>query len=271
MLNIQLLGGDGMHNFKKKYGQNFLRDESILNKIIEEANIKDNSLVIEIGPGDGALTDKLKNVSRNVIAYEIDNELELILNKKFKNTNVDIIFDDFLNRNIKEDINNYKYENIYIVANIPYYITTPIIEHIIKSNIKVYKIILMVQKEVADRFNATPGSKDYSSITVYLNYYFNIKKLFNVKKDSFYPKPKVDSAIICFEEKKEKPIIDEKKFFKFVRDCFRFKRKNLKNNLINYDLIKIEEVLKRNNLDLTVRAESISLELFIEIYNCLYK
>ena len=260
-----------MHKFKKRYGQNFLRDENVLNRIIEEANIEDNSLVIEIGPGDGALTSKLKNVSKLVLTYEIDKELEVILNKKFNNTNVDIIYDDFLNRNIKEDIKKYEYDNLYVIANIPYYITTPIVEHIIGNMINPKKIILMVQKEVADRFSATPGSKDYSSITVYLNYYYNIRKLFNVSKHSFYPEPKVDSAIICFEEKKDRLLLDEESFFKFVRDAFRFKRKNIKNNLINYDLVKIEEVLKKYNMDLSVRAENISLDLFIEIYENIKK
>ncbi len=259
-----------MHNFKKKYGQNFLRDETVLNRIIENANIEDNSLVIEIGPGDGALTSKLKDVSKKVLAYEIDTDLIDPLNKKFSNTNVEFIFDDFLNRNIKEDIKNYTYDNLYVIANIPYYITTPIVEHIINSKIKTKKIILMVQKEVADRFSSLPGSSNYSSITVYLNYFYNIKKLFNVSRHSFYPEPNVDSAIICFEEK-DRVDIDEDKFFKFVRDAFRFKRKNIKNNLSNYDLNKIEEVLNRHNMDLTIRAESLSLDLFIEIYNYLNK
>ena len=267
MLNTQLLGGDGMHNFKKKYGQNFLRDESVLTRIIEEASIEEDSLIIEIGPGDGALTDKLKDVSKNVISYEIDEELIDGLNNRFKNTNVEIILDDFLDRNIKEDINKYNYKNLYVIANIPYYITTPIVEHIINSKINPKKIILMVQKEVADRFSAVPGEKDYSSITVYLNYYYTIKKLFNVSRHSFYPEPNVDSAIICFENKERIPIDDEEKFFKFVRDSFRFKRKTIKNNLSNYDLKIVEKVLKKHDMDLTVRAEKISLEVFAEIYN----
>ena len=125
----------------------------------------------------------------------------------------------------------------------------------------------MVQKEVADRFSAVPGEKDYSSITVYLNYYYTIKKLFNVSRHSFYPEPNVDSAIICFESKERIPIDDEDKFFKFVRDSFRFKRKTIKNNLSNYDLKIVEKVLKKHDMDLTVRAEKISLEIFAEIYN----
>jgi len=256
------------HNFKKKFGQNFLNDENILNKIIKQAQIPGDTLIIEIGPGAGALTNKLKCVAENVLAYEIDADLQDILIDKFKNTNVDIIWDDFLNRNIKEDIKKYNNKNIYVVANIPYYITTPIIEKIIASQIDIKKIVIMVQKEVGDRFSAKPGSKEYGSISVFLNYFFDIKELFIVSKNCFIPKPNVDSVIISLEKKENKlKVKDEKVLFKLIKDSFRFKRKNLRNNLKEYDLIKIEEILKKYNKDLTVRAETISLEVFIELAN----
>ena len=171
---------DYQHNFKKKFGQNFLNDENILNKIVKESEIPEDTLVIEIGPGAGALTNKLKDVASNVLAYEIDLDLQNILIDKFRDTNVDIIWEDFLNRNIKEDIKNYKNKHIFVVANIPYYITTPIVEKIIDSGVNVEKIVIMVQKEVGDRFCAKPGSKEYGSISVFLNYFFNIKELFIV-------------------------------------------------------------------------------------------
>ena len=262
---------DYQHNFKKKFGQNFLNDENILNKIVKESNIPEDSLIIEIGPGAGALTNKLKDVATNVLAYEIDLDLKNILLDKFKNNNnVKIIWDDFLNRNIKEDIREYNNKNIYVIANIPYYITTPIVEKIIESGVDISKVVIMVQKEVGDRFGAKPGSKNYGSITVFLNYFYDIKELFIVSKNCFTPRPNVDSVILSLEKKdNKKKVKDEKIFFKLIRDSFQYKRKTLKNNLKNYDLVKIEEVLKKYNLDLTVRAESLDLDIFIEMSNSL--
>lgn len=259
---------DYQHNFKKKFGQNFLNDENILNKIVKESEIPEDTLVIEIGPGAGALTNKIKDVASNVLAYEIDLDLQNILIDKFKDTNVKFIWEDFLNRDIKNDIKEYKNSHTFVVANIPYYITTPIVEKIINSGIDVEKIVIMVQKEVGDRFSAKPGNKEYGSISVFLNYYFNIKELFIVSKNCFIPKPNVDSVIISLEKRKDKPEVkDEKKLFKLIKDSFRFKRKNLRNNLKEYDLIKIEEILKKHNKDLTSRAETLDLNIFIDIAN----
>ncbi len=256
------------HHFKKKFGQNFLKDENVLNKIIKEANIPNDTLVIEIGAGSGALTEKLQVVASNVLSYEIDLELKDTLLEKFSNSNVKFVFDDFLNRDIKEDIKEYKNKNIYVVANIPYYITTPIIEKIIASDIDISKVILMVQKEVGERFSAIPGNKNYGSISVFLNYFYDIKELFVVSKNCFIPKPNVDSVVISLEKKIDRlKVKDEEKFFKLIRDSFQYKRKNLKNNLKNYDLEKVKEILKKKNKDLTSRAESLDLETFVEIAN----
>lgn len=259
--------------FKKSFGQNFLNDSHILENIIKESHIKENSLVIEIGPGSGALTKYLSKAASQVLAYEIDNRLEDILDDNLIDIhNVDIIFDDFLNRNIKEDIEKYQYDNVYVVANIPYYITTPIIIKLIESKINFTSITLMMQKEVGDRFTASVGSRDYSSITVFLNYYFDVKKLFLVSRNSFTPKPNVDSVVISLIGKKEKyHVVDEELFFKVVRDAFQFKRKNLRNNLKKYDLDKISNVLSQYHYDLTVRAEKLSVDIFIEIANSLAK
>ncbi len=259
---------DYQHNFKKKFGQNFLNDENILNKIVKESEIPEDTLVIEIGPGAGALTNKLKEVAKSVLAYEIDLDLQNILIDKFKDTNVTFIWEDFLNRNIKEDIKDYKYSHIFVVANIPYYITTPIVEKIINSGVDVEKIVIMVQKEVGDRFSAKPGSKEYGSISVFLNYYYNIKELFLVSKNCFIPRPNVDSVILSLEKRIDKPQVkDEKVLFRLIKDSFRFKRKNLRNNLKEYNLSKIEEVLRKSNKDLTSRAETLDLEVFIDIAN----
>ncbi len=258
------------HNFKKKFGQNFLQDKNIIAKIVKAADIEPNSLVIEIGPGSGALTEFLTKESLT-ISYEIDSELKELLAEKFgNNENSIIIFDDFLNRDVKEDISKYKYNKLYVVANLPYYITTPIIEKLIDQKLDIEKMVLMVQKEVGDRFTSTPKSKDYSSITVFLNYFYDIKKEFIVTKNAFYPRPNVDSMIISLNKKKDrKTSNNEELFFKLVRDSFQFKRKTLKNNLRDYNWDKISKFLLEKGYTETVRAEEIDLNSYIELSNIL--
>ena len=257
------------HNFKKKFGQNFIKDNSIIEKIVNYAGIMDDSLVIEIGPGAGALTKMLCKKAKYVLAYEIDTDLkDTLYFLKENNNNLEVIFDDFLKRNIIEDISKYNYKYLYVVANLPYYITTPIITKFIDDKIEVEKLVVMVQKEVASRFLAKPNSRDYSSLTVFLNYHFDIRKLFDVSRNVFIPRPNVDSSVVEFSSKNNKLNVKDIDFFyKLVRDAFKFKRKNLKNNLRGYNLEKIEEVLKKYNLDLTIRAEDLSLEKFIDISN----
>ena len=260
-------------NFKKKYGQNFLRDNSIPRKIVDVSKIPDNTLVIEIGPGAGALTKELAKVAKQVLCYEIDESLEDILDQALlEYTNVSVIYDDFLKRNVLEDLNNYDYEHLYVIANLPYYVTTPIITQLVTSNLEIEKIVVMVQKEVADRFCAKPASREYGSITVFLNYYFDLKKEFLVSKNCFVPKPNIDSMIISLIRKKELlPLKDSTLFFNLIRDSFRFKRKTLRNNLKGYDLMKIEQTLKNYHFDLSVRAEELPLEVFVDISNNLVK
>lgn len=257
--------------FKKKYGQNFLKDESIPNKIVAASKIPRDTLVVEIGPGAAALTIKLAQVAERVLAYEIDESLRDILTEKLKSfSNIDLIFDDFLMRNLSEDLKNYHYRFLYVVANLPYYITTPILMKIIQSGITVDKIVIMVQKEVGDRFCASPKSRDYGSITVFLNYYFNVRKLFMVSRNCFIPKPNVDSVILSLERKESLlPVTDFSLFSRLVRDSFQYKRKNLRNNLKEYDLSKIESILHQYQYQLTNRAEEIPLEVFVEISNIL--
>ena len=253
--------------FKKSLGQNFLNDDNVLNNIVSSAEIDKDTLVIEIGPGSGALTKKLVLVSMNVICYEIDERLKPILDKELKDyDNVEVIYKDFLSALVLEDIRKYNYKKLYVVANLPYYITTPIINKIINDKINPDKMIIMVQKEVASRFVATPGSKDYNSLTIFLQYHFNVSKLFDVSKNSFIPKPNIDSSVVCFEKKIDKyKFKDINIFYKLIRDSFRFKRKTIKNNLSDYDLNKIESLLKEYNLDLQARAEEISIDIFIKI------
>ena len=256
-------------NFKKKFGQNFLKDQNILENIALKSEIDKDTLVIEIGVGAAALTKVTSKYAKNVIGYEIDNTLEPIIKEVLKKQdNVEIIFDDFLKRQVKKDITKYEYKKLYVVANLPYYITTPIIEKIIDDKIGVDKIVIMVQKEVGDRFSAKKGTKDYNSLTIFLNYYFDIRKLMNVSRNCFVPSPNVDSVIVEMKKKNIKYNVEnEEKLFKLIRDSFRYKRKNLRNNLKDYDLSKIENILSKYNLDLTVRAENLSLEQFIDISN----
>lgn len=259
--------------FKKKFGQNFLNDDNVLNKIITSSDIKDDTLVLEIGVGSGNLTKKLAVVAKNVIGYEIDDKLKPIIQSEFSRyDNVEIIFDDFLNRSISGDISEYNCEHQMVVANLPYYITTPIITKLIEEKLNIDKMVIMVQKEVADRLSAKPDSKEYNSLTVFINYYFAVKKLFDVSRNCFVPRPNVDSSIVELKRKTNNiDVKNESLFFKLVRDSFQFKRKNLRNNLKAYDLLKIAEVLSRYNLDLTVRAEHLTLEQFADIANNLDK
>lgn len=258
-------------DFKKKFGQNFIIDENIINNIITKAKIDNETLVIEIGPGAGSLTYKLSSFAKNVLCYEIDTSLKDMLNEVLEErNNVDIIFNDFLKSDVLDDIKKYEYKKLYVVANLPYYITTPIIVKLIEDNINVDKIVVMVQKEVGDRFKAKPGSKDYGSLSVFLNYYFDVNKVLDVSKNVFLPKPNVDSIVVEFSRKQElSELKDKKLFFKLIRDAFKQKRKTLRNNLKEYDLIKIEKVLEKYNLDLNIRAEQIPIDIFIEIANSL--
>lgn len=254
-------------NFKKKYGQNFIVDKNIIHSIIVKSEIDDETLVIEIGPGAGSLTSELGKYAKNVIAYEIDETLKPILEKNIT-SNTEVIFEDFLKRDIAEDIKKYNYKKLYVIANLPYYITTPIIIKLIETKIDFDKIVVMVQKEVGDRFKAKPKTKEYNSLSVYLSYYFNITKILDVSRNVFMPKPNVDSIVVCFTKKVDKlKVNNEELFFKLIKDSFKQKRKNLRNNLKGYNLENISKTLSKYKLDLTVRAEALPLEIFVDIAN----
>lgn len=253
------------HIFKKKYGQNFLNDQGILQKIYKSISPNPNDLIIEVGPGSGNLTKWLQKYNCNIICYEIDESLQEQL-KSIKNEKTQIFFKDFLESDLTADLSNIQYENLYVIANIPYYITTPIIKKITFANINPQGLVLMVQKEVADRLSAKPKTKDYGYITVLLNYFYDIKKLFNVSKNCFYPRPNVDSAIIKLTpNNKEKT--DFNIFNNLIESAFQFKRKNLRNNLKNFNLDIISPVLEANGYSLNNRAEEIPIEVYIEISN----
>lgn len=255
--------------FKKKFGQNFLKDINVVKKIVRSAEIDGKSLVIEVGPGGGIMTRELSLVADNVLAYEIDEELKEEHDKRLGDRdNITILFQDFLESDIVKDVEKYDYDKLYFVSNVPYYITTPIILKLIESGLSFEKIVMMVQKEVGDRFSTKSGNKEYGSITVLLNYFYNIKKEFFVSRKQFVPEPNVDSVIISFSEKSDKlPLNDFKFFEKLVRDSFQYKRKTLRNNLKGYDLDKVSKVLEKYGKDLNVRAEALDVEVFVEIAN----
>jgi len=268
MENTEILLQKNKFVFKKKFGQNFLTDKNLIEKIVNATNVTKKSLVIEIGPGGASLTEILSKKAGSVFCYEIDKDLEPILKENLREEkNVKIIYDDFLKRDVKEDIKKENYDDLYIVANLPYYITTPIINKIIKEGLNPKQMALMVQKEVGDRLSAVPGTKQYGSLTVFLNYYFDIKKVVNVSRTAFKPSPNVDSVVVLFDEKEKKKLVSEDLFFRLVKDAFTFKRKILRNNLKSYNLVKIEEILNRHGLNLKVRAEQLSIDIYIEIAN----
>lgn len=259
--------------FKKSLGQNFLNDKNVINKIVDSADIDKDTLVIEIGPGGGAITELMVPKAGRAILYEADSRLEEHLNILLSsNDNYEIVIGDFLKADLVRDLAGYSGMKIYVVANLPYYITTPIIMKFVEECVLPQKFVIMVQKEVAYRLSAKVGSRDYGSLTVFLNYYYDIKKLFDVSRNCFTPKPNVDSAIVEMKLKDNRlDVLDMNVFNKLVRDSFSFKRKTLRNNLKGYNLDIIEKVLNEYGFDLSVRAENLELEVFVRLANELVK
>ncbi len=261
---------------KKSLGQNFLVDSQVVYGIIEAAEISKEDLIIEIGPGLGTLTKNLLEVAGKVICIELDARMIEILNDRFKAyNNFTLINDDVLKVNLKELINKEKKGNIKevkVVANLPYYITTPIIMKLLEDRLDIKSITVMVQKEVADRLVDRPGGKNSGAITYAINYYTNPEKVLEVQNSSFVPAPEVNSSVIKLNVL-EKPAVDvqnEELLFKVIKLAFMQKRKTLSNALTNGNLAskeKIEKMLKELNLDKKVRGEKLSLEQFANISN----
>ena len=255
---------------QKKFGQNFLIDANVVDKIARESCEKDLTSV-EIGPGIGSLTQMLSRYSKRVFAHEIDENLWPVLEKTLENEkNVEIIKGDFL----QVDFNDvpYKDEEIVVCANLPYYITTPILFKLFESDLKIKRISVMVQKEVADRFKAGVGSKDYNALSVITQFSYNVRLLMNISKNVFNPKPNVDSAVIVFEPKNKYPIDDEVRFFEFVKTAFKQRRKTLFNNLKElFDKETILAMFAKLNIKDTIRAQELDLETFIKMYEVIYE
>lgn len=259
---------------KKHLGQNFLKDRNILQKIVKEAKIDKSIGVIEVGPGLGSLTEYLIESAQKVVAYEIDNELVPILNNRFSQAdNFELIHMDILNVDIDKDINEYFQgcNEIVVVANLPYYITTPILMRFLETSKRVNRMILMMQSEVGMRVTSKPSTKDYNALTVVINYRAETKYMFKVPKTVFVPEPNVDSAII---EIKIKNIIQNKPknetfFFDFVHRCFTQRRKTLLNNLRDsysqFDRDVWESLLIELGYNPTIRAEALGIHDFIRL------
>ena len=257
---------------KKSFGQNFLKDKNIINKIVESIEFNDKDLVIEIGPGKGALTTVLKEKNARVIAFEIDERMHEFLDK-LESDNIKVIYEDILKVNLSDILSTYNYEKLYVIANLPYYITTPIIEKLICLDININQMTVMVQNEVADRFCAKPGTSEYGMMTVILNYKYNLNKLFVVSRHCFDPSPKVESAVVNLKLKKpeEYKDVDFDHIKKFVSMAFGHKRKTLKNNIGSELFSNIQDILFNNGFDANVRAEQIPFDVYVKICNKIYK
>ncbi len=251
--------------FKKSLGQNFLKDNNIVKKIANCSEVDKETLVIEIGPGAGSLSKEIIPLAGYAILYEIDERLNDILHNELREyDNYEIIFGDFLKQEISNIRNKYQYSKIFVVANLPYYITTPIITKLM-NELYPDKIVIMIQEEVADRISAKNGNREYGMISVLLGAKYDIKKMFKVSRKCFVPEPNVDSAVISLVRNDKLGKIDMIHFEELIKQAFQFKRKNLRNNLKKYDLDKIEKVLIKNNYNLSNRAEDIPVDVFIEI------
>ena len=260
--------------FQKKYGQNFLIDDNILSKIIENADIRKGDVVLEIGPGIGTMTEELSKAASKVIAVEIDNHLIPILEDTlFNHNNVTIINNDILKTDIESIAAEYNEgKPIKVVANLPYYITTPIIMELLEKKLPIESITVMVQKEVALRMQAGPGSKDYGALSLAIQYYTEPELVCIAAPDDFMPSPKVESAVIHLKMREEPAVtdVDENALFTVIKAVFAQRRKTLLNSLSNgpgmtNDKQKIRDVICDMGWEETIRGEKLTLEEFASL------
>ena len=266
-------------SFQKKYGQNFLIDTNILERIISESEITKDDCVLEIGPGIGTMTQYLAESAKRVVAVEIDRSLIPILEDTLSGyDNVTVINDDILKVDTKKLCDEYNDSRpIKVVANLPYYITTPIIMGLFESHVPLKSITIMVQKEVADRMQQKPGSKDYGALSLAVQYYAKPEIVAEVSPNCFIPKPNVSSAVIRLTRYENPPIeVDDEHFmFSLIRASFNQRRKTLANGLANgglgLDRETVNSMLEKMGLSLTVRGEALTLEQFAKLSNLLGK
>lgn len=254
---------------KKNYGQNFLTEPGIVSKIANHAVVSDHTIVIEIGPGIGALTQMLSQVAKKVIAFEIDERLPEVLAYSLEECeNVEVILEDFMEVDLQSIVNQYPNDDVVIAANLPYYITTPILFKIFESNADIKRITVMMQKEVADRFSATVNSKDYNALSVITQYRTHVKQVVKVPRNVFNPKPNVDSSVLQFEFKEKDVTVNEELFFAMVKACFKQRRKTILNNFGEWlqDKEKARIYLEDAGIDVSRRAESCTCDEFMKLY-----
>lgn len=256
---------------KKNYGQNFLVDPSVVEKIARNAVISDHCVAIEIGPGIGALTQYLCEYAKKVVAFEIDERLpDVLADTLAEYDNFELVMLDFLNVDLKAYVDQYRSQgfDVVIAANLPYYITTPILFKIFESEADIAAITVMMQKEVADRFNAVVNTKDYNALSIVTQYRCHVKSVMKVPKNVFMPKPNVDSAVLQFSFKEKEADIDEESFFELVKGCFKQRRKTILNNYGDYmgDKQKAKSILLHAGIEENRRAESLTLEDFKKLY-----
>lgn len=258
---------------KKKFGQNFLTDQNILTSIADASEVDSDTLVIEIGPGLGSLTEHLCQRAGFVLCYEIDNDLIPLLEDNLKEYNNFIVINkDILTVDINEDIKKYQknLNKVYVVANLPYYITTPIILGLLSQTNLITRYVLMMQLEVADRICGTPKTKDYNALSIAIGYRAKATKVVKVPRIVFIPSPNVDSAVVKLDlyDKPMYQALNEEHFFRFIRDAFKQRRKTLINNLSSeYDKEFISKMFNDNNIKLNVRAEELSIKDFVDLDN----
>lgn len=275
-----ILNKYGFH-FKKSFGQNFLIDTNILKKIVSCAEINKKTAVIEIGPGIGALTEQIARCAGKVLAYEIDNRLIPILNETLSDyDNVEIVNQDILKVDIKKEIDIYlkDFEEIVVIANLPYYITTPILMHFIDCNTRVKRYVVMMQKEVAERMSAKPSTKEYNSLSIAIQFLTKPKIVMKVPKSVFIPQPNVDSSVLRLDvlEEPSVKVKDKKLFFKVVKGSFVQRRKTIFNNLNTsfkniYTKEQIRDILHKAKIEERRRGESLSIQEFANLANILYE
>jgi len=264
-----------IHEAKKKYGQNFLEDLELSEKIIEISGVSKDIEVIEIGPGLGFLTEKLIEKSKYLTAFEIDDDLIPVLNKKFQGRdNFSLVHEDFMTTDLGTFLKGKK--NIKVVANIPYYITSPIINKLIEYRKNISEIYLMVQKEVAERIASEAGSKNMSLLTHAVQFYADAEYLFTVPKEKFTPVPKVDSAFLkikMFDDERYEKQISEEEYFKYLKTAFSNKRKSIANNLSGegYSKEVTGDILEKLGKTRLARTEEFSVQEFINLIEELKK
>ena len=256
----------GNFEFKKKFGQNFLSDESLLDDIVEKAGVTADDIVIEIGAGKGALTNALIKRAKKVISFEIDLELKDYLLNRFAGQNVQFVFDDVMNWT-DEKINELAGEKFKLVANLPYYVTSPIITRFLQNK-NLTSLTVMVQEEVADRIIARPKTKDYGVLTVICQLYGAPSKVLRVGREKFYPVPNVDSAVVRIDKNEER-LIDYAGVIRLAKQAFSMRRKKLSTNLENakFSKLQLENLFQKRGWGDSVRAEELKIEDFIGLFD----